>query len=127
VISDVNGDRKPDVVATHHEMNQLTVLIGDGGGGFVEAVGSPFDFGHNVFHAVVVDINRDGKNDVVAAAGDGVRVMLGDGRGSFTPGPASLTGQGVYRLDVADVNGDGKTDVVTSNNESGNVSVLLGK
>jgi hypothetical protein len=127
VINDLNGDRKPDIVATHHEMNQLTVLIGDGRGGFVEAPGSPFDFGHNVFSTIVADLNRDGKNDVVAAAGDGVRLMLGDGRGGFAPGPESLTGRGVYRLDVADLNGDGKLDVVTSNNESGNVSVLLGK
>ena len=127
VISDLNGDRKPDIVATHHEMNQLTVLIGDGRGGFVEATGSPFDFGHNVFHAIVADINRDGKNDVIAAAGDGVRVMLGDGRGAFTLGPASQTGRGVYRLSVADVNGDGKMDVVTSNGENGSVSVLLGR
>ena len=126
VISDLNGDRKPDVVATHHEMNQLTVLIGDGRGGFVEAPGSPFDFGHQVFHAVVADVNRDGKGDVIAAAGDGVRVMLGDGRGGFAAGPASFTGQGVWRVGVADLNGDGKTDVVTSNNESGTVSVLLG-
>ena len=127
VISDLNADRKPDIVATHHEMNQLTVLLGDGRGGFVEAPGSPFDFGHNVFHAIVADLNRDGKNDVIAAAGDGVRVMLGDGRGGFTPGPASQTGRGAYRLDVADLNGDGKLDVVTSNNESGTVSVLLGR
>lgn len=127
IISDINGDRKPDIVATHHEMSQLTVLIGDGRGGFVEGSGSPFDFGHQVFHAAVADLNRDGKSDVIAASGDGVRVMFGDGRGGFTPGPAALTGQGVWRLGVADLNGDGKLDVVTSNNDSGNVSVLLGK
>jgi len=126
VINDLNGDRKPDIVATHHEMSQLTVLLGDGRGGFVEVSGSPFDFGHQVFHAVTADVNRDGKSDVVAAAGDGVRVMLGDGRGGFAAGPASLTGQGVWRLAVADLNGDGNIDVVTSNSESGSVSVLLG-
>ena len=126
VINDLNGDRKPDIVATHHEMSQLTVLLGDGRGGFVEVSGSPFDFGHQVFHAVTADVNRDGKSDVVAAAGDGVRVMLGNGRGGFAAGPASLTGQGVWRLAVADLNGDGNIDVVTSNSESGSVSVLLG-
>lgn len=127
IISDLNGDRKPDVVATHHEMNQLTVLLGDGRGGFVEVSGSPFDFGHQVFHAVTADVNRDGKSDVVAAAGDGVRVMLGDGRGAFAPGPPSVTGRGVWRLGVADLNGDGKMDVVTSNSESNSMSVLLGR
>src|SRR6188474_741929 len=33
---DVNGDRKPDLVATHHDQSKLTVLLGDGAGGFAE-------------------------------------------------------------------------------------------
>jgi hypothetical protein len=127
VISDLNGDRKPDIVATHHELNQLTVLLGDGSGGFVEAGGSPFDLGHQGFHAVVADVNRDGKMDVIAAGGDSLLVMLGDGRGKFAPAPKVPTGRGAWRLDESDLNGDGKMDFVTSNSESGTVSVLLGR
>jgi len=126
VVSDVNSDRKPDIVVTHHEKNELTVMLGDGRGGFVEAPASPYDFGHQAFHTVVADVNRDGKMDVVAAASDSVRVMLGDGRGGFAPGPVVPTGQGTFRLDIADLNRDGKMDLVTSNNESRSVSVLLG-
>ena len=127
VISDVNGDRKPDIVVTHHELNQLTVLLGDGRGGFVEAPSSPFDFGKHAFHTVVADVNSDGKPDVIAAGGDSLLVMLGDGRGQFQPGPKTETGRGTWRLDVGDLNGDAKIDVVTSNTESGTVSVLLGR
>lgn len=127
VISDINGDRKPDIVVTHHELNQLTVLIGDGRGGFVETTGSPFDFGKHAFHAAVVDVNRDHKVDVIAAGGDGLLVMLGDGMGQFHPGAKTETGQGTWRLDVGDLNGDSKLDVVTSNTESGTLSVLLGR
>jgi VCBS repeat protein len=126
VIADLNGDQKPDIVATHHELNQLTIMLGDGRGGFVEANGSPFDFRYHASHAGVADVNRDGKMDVVAAAGDSVRVMLGDGRGGFATGPAALTGRGAWRIALADFNGDGKMDVVTSNSESNSVSVLLG-
>jgi hypothetical protein len=128
-IADVNGDRKPDLVATHHEQNALSVMLGDGRGGFTETTDSPFDCGHNVFHIVIADVNRDGKPDVVAAAGDGFRVMLGDGRGNFKAAANSpfVTGRGIWRLDVADVNGDGKPDVVTSNAESETISVLLGQ
>lgn len=129
VIGDVNSDRKPDLVATHHEQSELTVLHGDGSGSFTEASASPFDFGHNAWHMVLSDVNHDGKPDVVAASGEGVRVMLGDGRGGFTPAPHSpfLTGKGTWRLAVGDVNGDGKLDVITTNTESNTVGVLLGR
>jgi hypothetical protein len=127
VISDLNDDRKPDIVATHHEINQLTVMLGDGKGGFVEAGSSPIDLGHHAFPAVVVDVNRDGKMDVIAAGGNGLLVMLGDGRGRFATGPTIPVGRGTWRLDKGDLNGDGKMDFVTSHSESGTVSVLLGK
>jgi hypothetical protein len=128
-IGDLNGDRQPDLVATHHEQSALTVLSGDGRGGFTEMSGSPFDFGHNVFRAALADVNRDGKPDVIAAAGDGVRVMLGDGRGGFRPAPDSpfLTSGGIWTFAQGDVNRDGKIDVVTAGVESGKVSVLLGQ
>ena len=127
-IGDLNGDRKVDLVVTHHEQSSLTVLFGDGRGGFTEMSGSPFDFGHDVFKAALADVNRDGKPDVIAAAGDGVRVMLGDGRGGFRPAPDSpfLTSGGTWTFALGDINSDGKIDVVTAGVESGKVSVLLG-
>jgi hypothetical protein len=127
-IGDVNGDRKPDLVVTHHELRQLTVLLGDVSGRFREAGGSPLNLGHNAWQIVLADVNRDGRTDLIAAAGDGVRVMLGDGSGGFQPAPHSpfATGRGTWRLATGDVNRDGKIDMVTSNSESNTVSVLLG-
>jgi hypothetical protein len=127
VINDINADSKPDIVVTHHDMNQLTVLLGDGRGGFVEATGSPFDFGGKAFHTAVIDVNRDGKMDVIAAGGESMRVMLGDGRGGFAPGPGIRTGPGSWHLALGDVNNDGKLDLITSNLESDTVSVLLAR
>jgi trimeric autotransporter adhesin len=126
-ITDVSGDRTPDLVTTHLERRELTVLVGDGKGAFTETTGSPFDLGHAAWHVGIADLNGDGKADAAAAAGDGVRVMLGDGRGNFQPAPGSpfAIPQGAWQLAVGDVNGDGKPDVVTSNMESNRVSVLL--
>ena len=126
-IADVNGDGKSDIIATHHEQSAMTVMIGDGRGGFAEASGSPFDFGHTLFHIAIADVNHDGRVDVVAAGGDSVRIILGDGRGGFTSAEPVAVGKGVWRLATDDLNADGKIDVVTSNLESNSVTVLLGK
>jgi hypothetical protein len=127
VAADVNGDRKPDLVTTHLERNELTILSGDGKGGFTETTGSPFDLGHAAWQFAVADLNGDGRADVAAAAGDGVRVMLGDGQGAFQPAPGSpfATGKGTWQLAAGDVNGDGKPDVVTGDLEGRSVTVLL--
>jgi len=127
-IGDVNGDRKPDVIATHHDQSELTVLLGDSAGHFREAADSPFNFSRSAFEVVLADVNQDGRLDALAAAGEGVRVMLGDGRGNFKPAPGSpfVTGSGVWRLAVADLNGDRKLDVITTNSESKSVGILLG-
>jgi hypothetical protein len=126
-VADVNGDRKPDLVTTHLERSELSILAGDGKGGFTETTSSPFDLGHAAWHLAVADMNGDGNADVAAAAGDGVRMMLGDGRGGFQPAPGSpfATGGGSWQLVVGDVNGDGKPDVVTSDLEGRSVTVLL--
>ena len=126
-IADLNSDGRPDIVATHHEQSALTVMIGDGRGGFTEAIGSPFDFGVSLFQLIIADVDRDATMDVVATSGDSVRVLLGDGRGAFKPAASIPVGPGAWRIAVADLNGDGKADVVTSNSEIDSLSVLLGK
>jgi len=128
-VADVNGDGMPDLVVTHAERSELTILIGDGKAGFTESTGSPFDLGHAAWYVAVADLNGDGKADVAAAAGDDVRVLLGDGAGSFRPAPGSpfATGKGTWQLAVGDVNADGKPDVVASNLESNSVSILLAR
>jgi len=128
-VADVNGDRHSDLVATHLERNHLTILVSDGQRGFTELNGSPFDLGHSAWGVTAMDVNDDGHADVLAAAGDGVRLMFGDAQGSFRPAPGSpfATGKGAWRLAVGDLNGDGRADVVTSNLESNSVSILLAR
>jgi hypothetical protein len=128
-IGDVTGDGISDLAATHSERPELSVLAGDGSGGFSEVGGSPFDLGHSAWQIGLADVNADGHADVVAAAGDGVRVMLGDGAGSFEPAQGSpfLTGGGSWRLALGDLNGDGNMDIAAANQNSDSVSILLGR
>ncbi len=126
-VADLNRDGKADIVATHHEQSALTVLIGDGRGGFTEATGSPFDFGASVYQFIIADVDRDAKLDVVATSGNSIRVLLGNGRGGFNPAASIPVGPGAWRFATADLNADGAVDIVTSNSETNNLGVLLGK
>jgi hypothetical protein len=128
-IGDINNDKITDLVMTHSERSELTVLTGIRTGDFKEVTGSPFNLGNSAWHVAIADVNGDTNTDVLAAANNGVRVMLGDGKGQFAPAPGSpfLTGRGTWHLSITDVNGDGRADVVTSNLESKNVSVLVGR
>ena len=127
-IGDINKDNFVDLVMTHSERSELTVLTGSRNGDFGEVTGSPFNLGNSAWHVAIADVNKDANPDVLAAANNGVSVMLGDGKGQFVAAPGSpfLTGKGTWHLAIIDVNGDGQPDVVTTNLESKNISVLLG-
>ncbi len=134
---DVNGDGAPDVVTTNFEGGNVTVLLGDGKGGFGEAPGSPFPAGEGPFSLALADVDRDGHLDLAVSnfsgrAGDtshdAVNVLLGDGRGGFRlmKGSPFATGAGPVAVAVGDVDGDGWPDVVTANASGDDVTVLLG-
>ncbi len=128
-IGDLNGDRNPDLVTSHWESRELSVLVGMGDGTFTEVSDSPFDLGHPTWYLGIADVDGDGDDDVAAASDRGVRLMLGDGSGGFTPAAGSPypTDRGSWRLAIGDLNGDGFADVATSNLEGNSVTVLLAR
>jgi hypothetical protein len=126
-VADLNGDSKPDIVATHDDASLATLHLGDGKGNFVQANNSPLELGNRAWSVVPVDLNRDGKIDLAFGAEHGVAVFLGDGRGGFQRAARSpfRTGRGTWRIEVIDVNHDGKPDFITNNVESNDISILL--
>jgi hypothetical protein len=132
-LGDVNGDGKPDILTANAAGNSVSVLLGDGRGGFREAPGSPVDAGPNPHWVALGDFNGDTRLDVAVTEHDstGVRVYLGDGKGGFSAAPGSpfvaLSGKAHnHGLTATDVNRDGKLDLLTSNQDDLSVSVLLG-
>jgi hypothetical protein len=136
-VADVNLDGNADILTTNLEGDNLTVLLGDGKGGFHEAAGSPFPCGKTPFALAIGDLNGDGKPDVAIGnwagqpergTGEGATVLLGDGKGGFKllAGSPFPTGDGPSRLAIGDVDGDGVPDVVVANYRSHSVTVLRG-
>src|SRR5947209_15329509 len=66
-IADLNGDGKPDLAVVNYSGHAdqpandgVTILLGDGKGGFKIMVGSPFPTGHAPTPIAIGDVNGDG-------------------------------------------------------------------
>ncbi|MFN2511841.1 MAG: FG-GAP-like repeat-containing protein [Pyrinomonadaceae bacterium] len=136
VVSDFNGDSKPDLATT----NAFAVSIFlnrtvTGATTVAFDVATEFPFPGRIARSVAAgDFNNDGKADlVVASFASGspatVSILPGDGEGGFGAERSFVTGAvSPSQIVAGDFNGDGKLDLaiatsITSNND---VSILLG-
>jgi VCBS repeat protein len=129
-IGDINGDNHPDILASHDDVNTITILLGNGKGSFTPASSSPLDMGHRSYKIILRDLNHDNKLDLIANTYPRyVSVMLGDGKGGFThmKGSPIQVWEGPNGIAVDDLNGDKKYDIVTAQTRSNVLVVLLGK
>lgn len=114
-IADINGDECLDVVGLDDraiDPDEVTVLLGDGNGGFGTRLGSMVSFPPCDF--VLLDSNGDEIPDLVTiGCRFGLRLLVGLGGGSFSEAFGFGDGMGLS-LAAADLNEDGLTDVVSS-------------
>jgi len=90
-VADLNGDAHPDFAVANHGSDDLTILLGDGGGGFAAAAGSPVAAGDGPFALATADLNGDRTVDLAVAnnRSNNLTVHLGNGAGGFGAGPGS--------------------------------------
>ncbi|MBI3476964.1 MAG: VCBS repeat-containing protein [Acidobacteria bacterium] len=135
-VADVNGDTHPDLLVTNrcttgsNCSGLASVFLGNGDGTFASAQNYSTG-GLSPFSIVTVDVNGDGKADMVMGnltktvndVSGTIGVLLGNGDGTFQ-GPQTYPSGGIYAnaIAVADVNGDHVLDVVAANDCFGNCS-----
>jgi hypothetical protein len=126
-IGDFNLDGKSDLAVLNLSSANLTVLLGDGSGGFTQPATSPVPVGGSPHSVGVGDFNLDGKPDLTVANLNNVTILLGDGLGGFAQPATSPVGAGAqtFAVAVGDFNLDGKPDVAVANNASNDVTILL--
>lgn len=136
-IGDFDGDGHPDLLIANHQTPYVTLLLGDGNGGFRPAPHSPFTtkarphpqgvaVGHFCGEAQPLDAVID------SWGSSQVELLIGDGHGNLVNGPMFPAGPGSdMPLRSADFNHDGAPDIVMPDTAIGHwnsneVSVLLG-
>lgn len=128
VLGDFNGDGNLDlgVPLRNALSNNLAVFLGNGNGGFSDALLSESG-GSSAVAIVAKDWNGDGKLDVAIANRNSNRVsiQLGNGDGTFSTGKALTVGNQPNAIAAGDLNGDGKSDLVVANFGETSVSILL--
>ena len=132
LVEDVNGDGRLDLVVANEKGSSVSVLLGDGEGGFSTASGSPFPAGSNPNDLAGGDFNGDGCIDLAIANHETQRltVLLGDGRGAFAPATRlpvfAFVKPHVHGVAAGDFNGDARLDLVTDSWAEDRLVIIFG-
>ena len=112
ITADFNGDGNLDLATYNYATDDVSISLGNGGGGFQLAsqfaLGAPTAAGELM---VAGDFNGDGRIDLAAAAPDGVSVLLGNGDGTFQPATTYSLGFAPTDIVAGDFSNNGILDL----------------
>ncbi|MFT4659996.1 MAG: hypothetical protein ACI8XB_000252 [Patiriisocius sp.] len=124
--ADFNHDGFIDLAISHVQSNVVSVLMGDGEGGFLPEVG--YTVGQGVRGLATIDLEADGHADIVTANrnASSISLLSNDGTGLFgdinsIPGISD----GETAMAIADANEDGIMDLFVGAYSGGEVFIML--
>jgi len=130
-VGDFNRDGNLDLVAINggsraNSIGSVTVLLGDGLGGFVDPPVTINNVGAGPSSVAVADFDSNGTLDlaITNAGASNVLILSGNGAGNFTiqrPIPVTGTSRAVV---ISDVNRDGRPDLLVLSGNGNTVQVL---
>lgn len=130
VTGDLNKDGKPDLVVANSGNSSVSVLLNLGSAEFSIA---HYPVPVLPLTVVVADFNGDGLPDIAVTDHDGVSILLGRGKGRFSPAqsyPATPPNQPLIPspagLAVGDFNGDGIPDLAVTDSLNNTLNILIG-
>ena len=126
-LADLNGDGHLDMVGLDRAANMVSVLLGDGSGGFGGMAEYPT--GPVPYNLAIADMNGDGRPDLVTsnAGNQTVSVLPGNGDGTFGTKTDVEAGVVASSVTAADMNVDGNLDLLIPNGGApfNGVTILL--
>ena len=129
VIGDVDGDKRPDILVTNSNRNEIGIFFNYGNGTFAIVQTYPTGDGSEPSSISIADLDKDGLLDIVVAniGISTIITMYGGGNRTFLQRKPYSLGYD-YRprsVVIGDVNNDGWLDIGVANYEKGIIEVLL--
>ncbi len=134
-VDDMDGDGNADLVVVPYQRdlenareNAVTVLLGDGKGGFRPMPGSPLPLGdcRGADGVAAGDLRGNGKHAIVVTCAESRNLVLfergGDGRFAASSIPSKGGWGGVALARLTD---DRRSEIVTANNEDGTITIFF--
>jgi hypothetical protein len=128
---DLDGDGRVDLLVTNTGDGTISLLVGDGAGGWTGIRAMPA--GENPVDVAIGDLDRDGDLDAAIAnhETDHVTLLANDGAGrlaSFEDSPLGLElGPHPHAVELSDLDGDGRLDLLVDDRTGEAILLLRGE